>query len=256
MDNGDIVMDNLSTERLHNMKNLRAGALLLGLFLITARAAEAEKETILPKEAQEVIRKAEALQSYRAKFTLEAKEEEGKTFRLRGTMLFQKPQQRWLEIYEADAQEPSQILIADGKTEWQYYPQNSVVYRALNPPPPPGPHRPFAEAQPGTLRFIRLVEEGGQKRLRFEAEPLPSMKEGAPVPIQKMRIEVGEKDGLARKLELLDSKGQSVLTQSFTEVEINVAVDKNRFSFVPQEGVAVMDLPVSELGIQPGGKRS
>ena len=82
------------------------------------------------------------------------------------------------------------------------------------------------------------------------------MKEGAPVPIQKMGIEVGEKDGLARKLELLDSKGQPVLTQNFTEVEVNVTVDKNQFSFVPQEGVAVMDLPASELGVSPGGKSS
>ena len=225
------------------MKKPRLRLLALGLLLAASGAAEAEE---LPMEAQQMVRKAEALDSYRAKFLLEAKEEDGQVFRLRGTMLFQKPQQRRLEIFEANAQEPSQILVGDGKVEWQYYPQSKVVYRALNPPPPPGPHRPFAEVRPGTLRFIRAVEERNQRRLRFEAEPVPSIQEGAPVSIRKMGIEVGEQDGLVRKLELLDEQGQPTLTQSFTEVEANPTLEKGQFLFVPPAGVAVIDLPSAE----------
>ncbi len=218
------------------------------------RTASAE-EPPLPKEAKEVLRKAAALESYRAKFLLEAKEEDGQTFYLRGTLLYQKPQRRRLEIYQGDAEQPSQILVADGTVEWQHYPQSGTVYRVLNPPPPPGPHRPFAEVQPGTLRFIQWVEEGGERRLRFEAEPLPSMKEGAPVSVRKLEIEVGERDGLARRLQLLDAQGQPVLTQNFTQVEVNLDLEQNQFLFVPQEGMTVMDLPSPEP-VGPGGELS
>ena len=233
------------------MNKLRAGAAAFGLLLPAVLTAAAQEEPPIPKEAQEVIQKAAALGSYRTKFLLEAKDEEGQTFRLKGTLIFQKPQQRRLEIYQADADQPSQVLVADGTVEWQYYPQDGVVYRALNPPPPPGPHRPFAEVQPGTLRFIGLVEEKGERRLRFEGEPLPSMKEGAPVSIRKMGIEVGEQDGLARKLELLDGEGKPVLSQNFIEIQINVAVEKNQFLFIPPKGLAILDIPYPEPAEPP-----
>ena len=205
-----------------------------------------EQELALPKEALEIGRKASSWKSYRAEFALEAKEERGGLFKLRGVLLFKQPNLRRLEIWEGDSVEPTQILVSDGKVEWQYHPQNAVVYRLAEPVTPPGPHRPFGEAQPGTVRFIERAGEAGQGRLRFEAEPIPAAVEAYASAIQKLRIEVSEEDGLARELLLLDPDGNTVLTQRFTKVEVNVPTDATGFSFVPTEGVAVIDVPRPE----------
>lgn len=201
------------------------------------------EEPALPPEAQEVIEKSAALKSYRADLVLEAKEEDGTPFRLEGKLLFESPSRRRLEIREVGAESAPQMLVNDGKVEWQHYPQAGVVYRLTEPPPTPGPHRPFAEASPGTVRF---VERAGTKRdpiVRFEADPLAASVEGSPVPIEKVRIDVGGNDGLVRELVLLDAEGGAVLTQRFSDIELNVPTSEGDFAFSPPAGVAVVDMP-------------
>lgn len=223
---------------------------LAGAIALAAAPAFAAEEPAIPKEALEIGRKASSWRTYRAEFALEAKEEEGGSFKLQGTLLFKQPNLRRLEIREGDSVEPTQIVVSDGKVEWQYHPQNAVVYRLRQPVNPPGPHRPFAEAKPGTVRFIERLGEAGRGRLRFEAEPIPAAVEAAASAVQKLRIEVSEEDGLARELVLLDPDGNPVLTQRFTKVEVDVPADEKRFLFVPTEGVAVIDVtPPEPVGV-------
>lgn len=196
-----------------------------------------------PPEAQQVLKKLEAVTSYRTRFTLEAKEEDGQLFQMEGTLLFRMPSQRRLEIRQPGSQEEPQRVISDGKVEWQSYPQGGVVYRRVHPPEAPGPHRPFSEALPGTVRFVGFQETAAGKILRFEAQPLPESVDGAPVPIEKIRMDVAEKDGLARELVLLDAKDNAVMTQRFFDVELNVLVSDKEFSYTPKQGTAVVDMP-------------
>lgn len=224
---------------------MKKGILALALVAGLAGPAFAE-EAALPAEARRVAEKAAALKSYRADLTLEAREEEGGPFKLEGKLLFENPTRRRLEIRESGAEGGAQLLVNDGKVEWQHYPEAGVVYRLTDLPPTPGPHRPFAEAQPGTVRF---VEKGGSKPepvLRFEAQPLPSSVEGSPVPIEKIRIDVGEKDGLTREMVLLDAQGNAVLTQRFSNIELNAPMEDKDFTFTPPEGVAVVDMPAQK----------
>lgn len=202
------------------------------------------EEAAFPPEAQQVTQKLAAITSYRARFTLEAKEESVQLFRLEGTLLFKMPAQRRLEIRQPGSKGEPQRVVSDGKIEWQSYPEGGVVYRITNPPEAPGPHRPFSEVQPGTMKFSGAQETGDGKVLRFEAKPLPKSVDGSPVPIEKVRIDVAEKDGLARGMVLLDAKGDAVMTQHFFGVELNVPVSDKEFSYTPKEGVAVMDVPV------------
>lgn len=201
------------------------------------------QEAGLPLEAQQMLDKAATHKSYRAQLVLEAEEEGGAPFRMEGKLLFAAPSKRRLEIREAGTDSAPQMLVNDGVVEWQHYPQAGVVYRLTAPPPTPGPHRLFAEAQPGTVRFIERTGSGGDTILRFEAKPLPASVEGSPVPIEKVRIDVGEKDGLVRQLALLDDKGDAVLTQKFSGIEVNVPTSDKDFAFAPPEGAAVVDMP-------------
>ncbi|MBI3318420.1 MAG: outer membrane lipoprotein carrier protein LolA [Candidatus Omnitrophica bacterium] len=196
----------------------------------------------LPKEAQELAAKASALKSYRAKFTLQAQEEGGEKVELEGTLLFERPNHRRLEIRSAGAQEMTQMLVSEGNVEWQYYPSAKVVYRMNNPPEAPGPHRPFSEAQAQSLKFTGRSGAGGEAVARFEGIPEPVFVQGSPVPISSMRLEVGESDGLMRKLVLLNQQGKEVLAQQYREVEVDVEPWKGAFTFTPPEGVEVVEV--------------
>ncbi len=206
------------------------------------------EESALPDQAKEVVARASGWESYKASFTLEVKEEDGKPFKVQGTLLYKKPAYRRLEVHEGEAQNSTQLLVSDGKTEWQYYPQNRVVYRLTNPPESPAPHRPFSEAKLETIRFVKRLEGGPEVLLRFEGEPLPALAalEGAPAPVKGIRVDVAEKDGLLREMVLLDEKGEKILTHRYSQVEVNLPIADDQFIFTPPEGVAVMDFPPAE----------
>lgn len=201
---------------------------------------------VLPKEAQGLLSKVAALESYKARFTLEVKEASGEPVRLTGTLLFQRPNRRRLEIWEGQERQEaktSQLLISDGKMEWQYSPEKKTVYRVKSPADPPGPHRPFAEVRAETLRFVKRLEGKPASLARFEGDPIPSVVEGSPIPIQRLRVDVGEADGLVREMSLLDTQGNAVLSQRYQEVEVNVPIPEGTFTFTPPEGTEVVDLP-------------
>ena len=230
---------------------MNKGILALALVLGMARPVLAA-EAALPAEARRMEEKAAALKSYRVDLTLEAQEEDGKPFKLEGKLLFESPTRRRLEIRESGAEGGAQLLVNDGKVEWQHYPAAHVVYRLTDLPPTPGPHRPFAEAEPGTVRFVETLGTKEEPVLRFEAKPLASSVEGAPVPIEKIRIDVGEKDGLTREMVLLDAQGKAVLSQRFSNIELNVPTEDKDFTFTPTEGIAVVDMPAQKPAEQGG----
>ncbi len=217
-------------------------ALILAAFLFSAAAVAAAEESALPKEAQQMEAKAAALENYRARFALETKEENGELVRLEGTLSFQRPNRRRLEIRQGGSENLAQMLVADGKVEWHYYPTTASLYRVPIPKEIPGPHRPFGETQPGTVRFIEKAGSGSDVRLKFEATPAQTILEGSPVPIRLLRVEVGEQDGLVRQLVLLGEKGEEVLSQRYYDVQVNTPVPEGEYTFTPPEGVPVVDM--------------
>jgi outer membrane lipoprotein-sorting protein len=219
---------------------LLAASALLGTGPVFAEAGA------LSKEAQAALDKASSWKSYKTDFSLETQEENGEDFSLRGTLIYQKPGQRHLQIREGEAAENTQILVSDGSVEWQYYPKGNVAYRIDNPPEAPGPHRPFTDVRPETVRFVKKVEGPGGPLLRFEAEPRPESVEGAPVPVKKVRLDLSEEDGMLREMVMLDEKDKPVLTQRFTGLELNVEVPEDQFKFTAPEGVSVMQMPPAQ----------
>ena len=229
------------------IKALRFGLLLVLVF--SAGSVRAE-EAALPKEAKAAAEKALSWNSYKTDFALDTKEEDGAVFLLRGTLVYRKPGQRRLQIREGEAAQDTQTLVSDGKVEWQYIPKSNVVYRIDNPPEAPGPHRPFTDVKPETVRFVKKVESPEGALLRFEAEPRPQLVDGSPVPVKTVRLDLSEKDGMLREMVMLDALGEPVLTQRFTGLEVDVQVPDDRFQFTAPEGVSVTQLS----GTQPQNK--
>ena len=234
------------------MKETGVRVLGIGLLLVSVFSAGPvrAKEVALSREAKAAAEKALSWNSYKTDFALDTKEENGAVFLLRGTLVYRKPGQRRLQIREGEATQDTQTLVSDGKVEWQYYPKSNVVYRIDNPPEAPGPHRPFTDVKPETVRFVRKVEGPEWALLRFEAEPRPQSVEGSPVPVKTVRLDLSEKDGMLREMVLLDALGEVVLTQRFTGMEVDVTLQDNQFQFTVPEGVSVTQLP----GTQPQDK--
>ncbi len=84
--------------------------------------------------------------------------------------------------------------------------------------------------------------------LRFEGKPLASIMEGAPVPIETIRIDVAEEDGLMRRIFLLDADGEAVLTQQYYDMQVNTPAQEGDFTFDPPEGVSVGEVQPEEVG--------
>ena len=217
---------------------------VIGLGFIFTGVVCAERGP-LPKEAQDLNAKAVALTSYRTAFVLETKEEDGQTVRLEGKLSFQMPNRRRLEIHEGGSKDLAQSIVSDGQKEWHYYPATKSLYRVNAPKEIPGPQRPFGEMEPGTVRFVERRGSGPTARLRFEGKPAASITEGAPAPIETIRVDVGE-DGLVRELYLLSQKGEQVFSQIYSEVEVNVSLPPSDFLFTPPAGV-----PIIEMGASP-----
>ena len=219
-----------------------AAAVLIGL--PTILRAEGTADSSLPQEAQEVVQKAALLQTYRTKFALEAKgEKEGENLRIEGTLIFKRPNLRHMELKKSDTGEMQGILVSDGKTEWQYSPAEKVVYRMATQVEVPGPHRPFAETKPETVRFIKRFREGEEDRVQFEAVPLASLIEGAPAPVKKLRVDIGAQDGLVRQFNLLNDKDEVIFSQKYEGIEVGASVMDTDFKFTIPAGVSVVDVP-------------
>ncbi len=217
--------------------------LLAALLFICSNPVFAQAAS-LPKEAEAVTAKLSGVKGYQADFTMETKEEDGKVVKLAGKISFAMPNRRRLEIKQDDTGGLPQVIIADGKMEWHYDPNLKQVLRSPIPAELPGPHKPFGETQPGTVRFVEKTGEGEESVLRFEAVPAPVIAESSPVPIKLIRLDIGEQDGFLRQLVLLNDKGEEVLVQRYGNVKINEESPESDFSFTPPEGVPVKDIPV------------
>lgn len=244
------------TGRALNSRPLLAGALVglsAGLLLAGGLRAEepasrppisspAGEEGRLPPEALETLRRAGGIESYRTRFSLETRQESGEEIRLSGVLVYQRPGLRRLELRDEESGELLQLIVTREGVEWQYAPKGGTVYRIPNPPEAPGPHRPFADVQPGSLRFLGRADSEGGTLLRFEAVPADDILRTSPVPLETMEIEVAEADGMVRRTRLIAAGGEPVLIQRYTQVETGVPVEAGTFQFVPPKDAAVVDL--------------
>jgi len=217
-------------------------ALLVAGVALAARA----QSPALPEEAKTLQAKADALTSYKARFSLEVKEEGEEPIALEGQLFYQRPNLRRLEIRYAGETENSQLLVDDGKAEWQHGIEDNSIYKIVNPPPPPGPHQPFVDLQLDTLRFIERIEADGQTLLRFEADPLETVNEAAPVKVETVRVDVAEGDGLTRRTALLTAEDKEILIHRFYDIEVNAPIPPESFVFAVPDGVIVEEVTLRD----------
>ena len=227
--------------------------LAAGLALLMAPGLGLAAEDATVQKLAEVQRKAGQVESYKADFTLTVTEQD-KPSTLAGSILYQRPDKRRIEFTNAPgAEDIAQLVVSDGKTEWQYFPGRKVVnqtdwakVRAAGVPPETlevrGLHQPFIDVKSESIRFIEQKTEGQQSIYVFEADPSPTLVAEAPFTPGKLQIGIGAADGLTRWLTMQDANGREVLSQQYSKVQTRVAAKTDDFTFSPPEGVQVVDI--------------
>jgi len=198
--------------------------------------------------------KAAAVKSFRADTTTKM-QMMGKNMSMRGNILFKKPKKTRTEMtMDMGAMKMEQIHISDGKTTWMYQPKMNMAMRidmekvaAETKEEPAGEKtedisKPFQSCQQESISHVRSDEIDGGKAHVFQGQPEKSDRKKTPFDPAKIELWIGADDGLVRKMIFLDEEGNQMMSQSYTNVQLNVEAADSQFEFTPPEGVQVVDM--------------
>ena len=155
-----------------------------------------------------------------------------------GQFVFQRPGR-----FVWDTQKPyEQKLITDGKQLILWDKDlNQATFRSAGQALATTPAAIlFGEASlEQSFALIEGEERQGMKWVALQPKVNPQAKNGNDLPYTK--IAVGMADGLPKALELIDGLGSVVLV-TLSDIELNISLPANRFTFIPPDGAQVLRL--------------
>jgi len=198
--------------------------------------------------------KAAAVKSYQADMTT-TMQMMGKNMSMRGTILVKKPKKSRTEmVTDMGSMKMEQIHVSDGKTTWIYQPKMKLAMRidmekvAAETKDKSGGEKtadisnPFQFFQPESISHIRTEEIDGSKACVFHGLPGKSDVQKMPFAPAKIELWIGADDGLVRKTVFFNEEGKEMMSQSYTNIRLNIEVADSQFDFTPPEGVQVADM--------------
>ncbi len=186
----------------------------------------------------------------------------GQEMTTNGKYVFKTPDKIWMETeIDMGAMKMKQIFISDGKTAWAYQPTMKMVtkidmekitaeMKGSGMGQKPGDiSKPFQGFDKESISFDRTDTVGGEKVYVFKGTPKSGYMQKLPVTISKMEMWIGADNGLAMKMAMFNEEGAEILTQTYSNIELNIEVDESRFEFTPPEGVKVMDMTEGSMNM-------
>lgn len=201
---------------------------------------------------ERITKLAEEVRSFRAKMTTAMM---GSTFC--GEVMAKRPRMYKLVM---DMGMGKQITIFDGRVQWMYQPQMKMAIKLdLGKLEEAGVGelqeekagkditKPFAGMERGSIKYLGKENLDGRKVYVFEGKPKPSAKGGfarmrGMSPPERMKVWIGVEDGLLYKQVFYNEKGAEMMSMEFGEVQVNIPIRDEEFSFTPPEGVQVVDM--------------
>lgn len=235
-------------------------------------AAELPRDEIM----EEIGKKAAAVQSYQADMTMSISMM-GQAMVSKGRILFRKPDRSYMEM-ETDMgmMKMQQIMISDGKTMWIRQPAMNMISKidmAKLTAATKGVQgatagmtggtgtadlsNPLQMLDKQTLKLLRADTVEGAEAYVFEGAMAQGAQAGpqAQMPFMPARIQVwvAAKDGLLRKLVMLDKEGKETMSQAYSNIVLNKDYPDSQFQFTPPAGAQVMDMTEGALNMMKQG---
>jgi len=186
----------------------------------------------------------------------------GQKMTTNGKYVFKTPNKIWMETeMDMGAMKMKQIYISNGKTAWAYQPTMKMVTKInmekitaemkdSGMGQKPGDiSKPFQGFDKESVSFDRTDTIGGEKVYVFKGTPQNMNMDKMPFAISIMEMWIGADNGLAMKMAMFNEEGVEIMTQTYSNIELNIEVDESRFEFTPPEGVQVMDMTEGSMNM-------
>ncbi len=186
----------------------------------------------------------------------------GQTVKMDGKALIATPDKMHMTMaMNLGAMKMDQTIVSDGATVWTYQPTLKLAHKidAAKVAAETGIEqagqqtndltKPLAGLAPESVKLLQTEKTDGGEVFVFEGVPaLPKMPQ-VPFKPAKMQVSVGAEDGLLRKSVMFDADGKEMMSQAYTNVEVNVDIPEDTFQFTPPEGVQVTDMTEDVLNM-------
>ena len=235
------------------VKSILVLAMIVSVSLVWAQVPD-QRMAALEKKAQDV-------KSYSADMSMTI-DVMGNKMVTTGSFIYKNPEKTKMETeMDMGGMKMKQIIVSDGKTAWTYQPAMNMVtkidmekVKAESQGEMPEKigsdiSKAFNGLTDGSISYVRSDTADGVKVSVFQGTP--EIKEAPNMPFKPAKIEiwVGDDDGLARKMIMYNDEGKEMMTQSYTNVKLNVPVDDSIFEFTPPEGAQVMDMTEGSMNM-------
>jgi outer membrane lipoprotein-sorting protein len=238
---------------------MKASRMIICIFiLLISLPAAAQNEAKTKQIVDDLTEKAKAVKSYRVDTEMET-HAMGEQIRTRGSMAFKEPNKMHIttttdlmggmqqETYKADS------------TIWTYMPQMKMASKVeMDKVKEAMPsQKEFGEADlsktlkdmpAGALTFIEEKNVDGNDVYVFQMSPeaftqdMASPQKTFPMMPQKIEFMVFADNGLPYQFLLYGKNNELIMSQKYTNYQINTPIPDSEFEFTPPEGAQVVDM--------------
>jgi outer membrane lipoprotein-sorting protein len=232
---------------------LAVSILLIVTMFIGVSSAEADTK------AEELIAKLQAksgtINSYRADLTM-TMDMMGQKMISTGKMAFKEPNKSWMELNtKMGGMEMNQITVSDGKTTWTHQPQMNMVQKIDIERVMAETGNDMTRQQGGgnlsnplegfereSISYIRKDKVEGEGVYVFQGTPKGVQTKNMPFTIGKMELWISTKNGMPRKVIIFNKEDKEIMSQTYSNIEVNIEIPDSQFEFTPPEGVQITDM--------------
>lgn len=248
-------------------KLLVLSSVLIAVICTGISSVQADQKT------EELIAKLEAkagkIESYRADMTMNM-EMMGQKMVYTGNLSFKKPNKSRMQMNaKIGAMDMQQTIVSNGKTTWSYQPNmkiaqkmdlEKIIAETGNDTGQKNgdPSNPFQSLNRDSIAYVRTDKIDGKDVYIFQG--IPQVTEAENVPFIPAKIEIGlsADNGMLSKIVMFSNEGKEMMSQSYSNVQLDINIPDSQFEFTPPEGVQVMDMTEGTINMmkqrQPGNE--
>jgi len=239
------------------MKTFKA-AIAVGIVILFASAAFAQPDDNTQKKLAEIEKKVENLESYKVTMKMEMAMM-GQTMLTTGNIAFKKPDKFYMMSKTNMMGGATQEIFSTGDIMWSYTPtMNMATKMDMKKVKAMGQNQagmagqadishPFKGMSKDAIKYIETKDTEEGRVHVFEAKPdfggqTPPGGPGHEMLPEKIIVWISAETGLPTKNIMIGKNGATMMEQTFTDFQINPAIDDSVFEFTPPQGVQVMDM--------------
>ena len=102
--------------------------------------------------------------------------------------------------------------------------------------------KPLQSLQRESVSHVRTEEIDGSRVCVFQGLPGKTGLQKMPFAPAKIEMWIGADDGVVRRMIMLNEEGKEMMSQSYTNIQLNIEIADSQFEFTPPEGIQAVDM--------------